>query len=224
MSLASYIYIFVPLIMILSFFPIYKINDNKFPNILSILIVFGLILIILITRDLLAPADIENYKYMYSKSDTFAQVFEIYHKNYFFSFLMYLGNIFNMSYEIFFTALSILYLYIFYIGLKLIFKRPKYYILAIVLFSLSSTFVLLFTNVIRQGLALSLLILAIGLILNNKKLLSYIVLLLAVFSHFSTLPIILFLWVARHLSDIKIKLRYIILLLFLPILGTLLLS
>ena len=222
--LAFYIYLFVPLVTLLSFLPIYKINNNKFPNIISIFIVFGLILIILITRDVLAPTDIGNYKYMYSKSDTFAQVFEIYHKNYFFSFLMYIGNIFNMPCELFFRLLSILYLYIFYIGLKLIFKEPKYYILALVLFSLSSTFVLLFTNVIRQGLALSLLILAIGLILNKKKLLSYIIIILAIFSHFGILPIVLFLWVAKYLSDVRIKLRYIILLLFLPILGTMLLN
>jgi len=222
--LASYIYVFVPLVTVLSFCPIYKINDNKFPNILSTLIVFGLILIILITRDILAPADMENYKRMYHGSDTFSKVFEVYHKNYFFSFLMYLGNVFNMPYKVFFTVLSMLYLYMFYAGLKLIFKEPKYYILSLALFSLSSTFVLLFTNVIRQGLALSLLVLAMGLILNNKKLLSYIVILLAVFSHFSILPITLFLWAAKHLSDIKIKLIYIILLLFLPILGILFLS
>jgi hypothetical protein len=113
---------------------------------------------------------------------------------------------------------------IFYSGLRLIFNQARYYILALVLFSISSTFILLYTNVIRQGLALSLLVLAIGLIVYNKKKISYFIMVLAIFSHFSILPIILFLFLAKYLSKKLINFKYILLLPLLIILGMIFLS
>lgn len=219
-----YIFIFVPTIVFFAILPSVKIGTRKFPNTITGLIVFSFISIILIARDIKAPADMVNYAWMYKNAFNFEYVFNAYHGNVFFSFLMYLGNFFNMSQELFFTLLSILYLYIFYLGLKLIFNQPKCYISAIVLFSLTSTFLLLFTNVIRQGLALSLLILAIGLILKRKKILAYFVMILAIFSHFSILPIILFLFLAKYISTKQTKFIYILLVPLLAILGMLLLS
>jgi len=220
-----YLYIFTPLLMFFAFMPNYKGIKRTVPSSIITIFIFTFIILVLILRDINAPSDMVNYHWMYEKASVFEKAMTPYHGNVFFSYLMFLGNKLSLSKESYFYLLSILYLIIYSVGLKFIFKDRKYYLLALSFFAISSTFVLLFTNVIRQGLALSLLVLAIGLILNMKKVLSGIVLVLAIFSHFSILPIIAFLIIARYLLN-KNKFIFILILIlpFLPILGNFLLN
>jgi len=223
--LSIYLYIFVPLLMFFAFMPSYKGIKAILPSSVITFLIFTFIVLLLLLRDINAPADMKNYNWMYEQASSFDDALTIYHGNVFFSYLMYLGNSLYLSNSFYFYLLSILYLLSYFIGLKLIFKNPKSYILALSFFAMSSTFVLLFTNVIRQGLALSLLILAIGLILNRKKISASIVLVLAIFSHFSILPIILLFIITHYLIN-KNKFVFTLFLLipFLPLLGSLLLS
>jgi hypothetical protein len=165
-----------------------------------------------------------NYIPMYHKSDNLNYVFTVYHGNYFFSFLMYLGNLLNINEDSFFKIFSIFNFLTLVVGIKLILKKQKYYILAIVLFLLSSTFILIYTNVIRQGLAFSLLVLGIGLFLNKKIKLSYFSFILSLFSHFSIFPILGILYLSKLLTNKKIKLSYIFILPIIIVLGMFLLQ
>jgi len=222
MFLSIYIYIFVPIVSLFAFLGVYKINNKKSFEILTLIFVLLSISIILTTRDVNAPNDMANYSWMYDKAKDYNYIFTAYHGNMFYTFLTYLGNFFGLSKEIFFKVLSIIYLFIFTYGLKLIFQNIKYLILSIVFFSLSSTFILLFTNVIRQGLALSLFVLAIGLLSNNKKTFAYIILLLSIFSHFSMLPISLIILFVFYFHKKYPDKKFIYLLLLLPVIGKIL--
>ena len=222
--LPIYIYFFVPIVILLAFFPNYKNINRYFSNQFIVFMLFFCIYLILFTRDISSMYDMSTYSYLYENSINFSYIFEAYHGNIFFTFLMYLGNFIGLDNNTFFMILPILYLSIFYKGLKLIFSNQKYIILSFALFSISTTFILLFTNVIRQGLALSLLILAIGYILHNKKNKGIFVLFLGVFSHFSIIPIIIFLFFAKYLQSKEIQLRYLLILPLLPVVGYLLLG
>lgn len=220
-----YLYIFTPLLMFFAFMPNYKGIKKTVPSSIITIFIFVFIILLLMLRDINAPSDMVNYSWMYEQASIFEKAVTQYHGNVFFSFLMYLGNELSLDKEVYFYLLSILFLISYSVGLKLIFKDNKHYLLALSFFAISSTFILLFTNVIRQGLALSLLVLAIGLILNKKKVLSGIVLILAMFSHFSILPIVAFFIMARYLLD-KNKLIFVLILTLplLPIFGNFLLS
>lgn len=220
-----YLYIFTPILMFLAFMPNYKGIKRTLPSSIITIFIFSFIILLLILRDINAPTDMVNYSWMYEQASTFEKAITPYHGNIFFSFLMYLGNELSLDKEVYFYLLSILFFISYSVGLKLIFNDNKHYLLALSFFAVSSTFILLFTNVIRQGLAFSLLVLAIGLILNKKKVLSGIVLILAIFSHFSILPIIAFFITARYLLDKnKLILVLILTLPLLPIVGSFLLG
>ena len=200
-----FIYTIIPIISFFAFIPKYTFDKKKAPVFIIILAALIIISSILSFRDISAPNDFPQYEMMYKSCKYFYNIFSAYHGNIFFSFLLYLGNILNLSSQSFFLLLSILYLTIYYHGLQLIFKKKKYVLMAIVFFSLSSTFVLLFTNVIRQGLSLSLIILAIGLYLKKHKFISYFIMLLAIFSHFSAIPIVFLIFLSSFLTKINLN-------------------
>jgi hypothetical protein len=211
--------------MFFAFMPNYKGIKKTVPTSIITLFIFVFIFILLILRDINAPSDMVNYSWMFIQASDFQSAMSQYHGNIFFSFLMYIGNFISLDKETYFYILSLLFLVIYAVGLKLIFKNSKHYLLALSFFAISSTFVLLFTNVIRQGLALSLLVLAIGLLLSNKKLLATLILVCSIFSHFSILPIVTFILLIKYILN-KNKLIFIFLLAIplLPILGSFLLG
>jgi len=222
--LAVYIFSFMPIMLITVLLQSDKILKRLFTKRMTLSIVFLAILPILLLRDISAPADINNYLHMYNSAINYEYIFNAYHGNVFFSFLMYIGQLLNLEWEVFFYSLSILSLLIYTKGIQLIFKNEKYYILALVFFSFSSTFVLLYTNIIRQGLSTSLLVLTIGLILNKNVYLAFLTTILSIFSHFSVIPIIIMMMISKFIfKHIKYK-YFILILIFLPIMGSIALT
>jgi hypothetical protein len=210
MILKFYLPIFLLLSSLIAFMPLYK--GMKIPNYLSSIAAFSLISIILIFRDVNAPVDMKSYTHIYSEVKYFNDIFNAYQGDVTFAFLMYLGKILNFTSDTFFKIMSILYLIIIYQSFRYIFSKKKHAILALVLFSLSSTFVLMFTNGLRQGLAIVLLVLFVGLFIKRKRLISYIVMILSIYSHSSVLPFIVFIFIASYFSrkNIKYKLLFIL--------------
>lgn len=167
------------------------LTKNKNINGFLFFLVFILGCIVLILRDPMASNDSINYSWMYDNSKKLFEALSMYHHNYFFSITMYLGNCFSLTYNEYEIILSVLMLAITSLGVYFIIPNRSYYIVSISFFIFSSTFILLFTNVLRQGLALSLFILALGLLLQKRKKTSVVILLLAYLSHSSMVVIVL---------------------------------
>lgn len=185
--LSLYVFPFVFLATITAFMGMVK-GLRKY-SIIGVVSIFIATILLLVLRDPLAPADSVNYLWMYNEQSSFNNVFTAYHGNVFFSFTQYIGNLLNLEAKTFFIYQTIGFYILTFLALKLIFESNKMLLTALSLFVLTSTFVLLFTNVIRQGLALALILFATGLFLRKYRVSGYIVLSLAVFSHFSAIII-----------------------------------
>lgn len=185
--LAVYVYPFVLFSVFLAFMGMVK--GLKRYSLVGILLMVELTLVLLLLRDPLSPLDSVNYKVMFNDQDSFQDIFEVYHGNYFFSFTQYLGNLSGLTAEQFSIIQTIGFYILTFIGLRLIFSSNKLFLTALSLFVLTSTFVLLYTNVIRQGLALALIILSIGFFIKNYRFSGYLLLFLAIFSHTSAIII-----------------------------------
>lgn len=159
------------------------------------LLIYIMVVILLLLRDPHAPFDSYNYEVMYDSLTDINSVFEVYHKNYTFSFLQYLFKSSGCDFELFAILFSILLYTITMIAIYLIF-RDEYtlFTLSAALFVLTSTFILLYTNVIRQGLALSLCLMIVGLIIRKRYFFAVIFSVLAAFSHTSAIIVILAIW------------------------------
>lgn len=216
--LAIYVYYFVLISSIIAFSGL--INGLNKNSTLGIIIMLLSIIFLLILRDPLAPDDAENYISMYNQQSSFYNVFNTYHGNVFFSFTQYIGNIIGLSAEKFIITQTLFFCLLTFVGLRLIFQSNKMLLMSLSFFVLTSTFILLFTNVIRQGLALSLILLATGLFIRNYRFSAYFTLLLAIFSHFSALAILGIILLVRN---VRIKNKYILLMIlmlpFVPIVS-----
>lgn len=189
MSLVLYLLFYVPVIVLLAFLPSYKGMKSLSP--LSGLMIMFFVSLMLILRDPSAPADSVNYSVMYASVVDFSSVFDAYHRNYTYSFLQYLGKTFGLSFDAFSISLSVFSFFLSAYGLKLIFNQSRQFVLSLALFVLTSTFILLFTNVVRQGLALSFMLVLIGCLIHKRYISSVLIAVLAVFSHFSAIVFIL---------------------------------
>lgn len=216
--LAIYVYYFVFTSAIIAFSGL--INGLNKYSIVGIIFMLLSSVFLLILRDPLAPADAINYLYMYDQQQSFYNIFNAYHGNIFFSFTQYVGNIIGLSAEKFFIIQTLFFYFLTFVGLRLIFQSNKMFLMSLSFFVLTSTFTLLFTNVIRQGLALSLILLATGLFIRNNRFSAYFALLLSIFSHFSALVIVGIFLLVRN---VRIKNKYIFLLIlilpFVPIVS-----
>ncbi|OOF20610.1 hypothetical protein BZJ19_16970, partial [Salinivibrio proteolyticus] len=175
--LSLYVFPFVLLATMTAFMGMIK-NLSKYA-IVGVVFIVILSVLLLLLRDPLAPPDSANYLWMYEDQSSFHNIFTAYHGNVFFSFTQYLGNALGLEAEEFFIYQTIGFYILTFLGFRLIFKSNKMLLTALSLFVLTSTFILLYTNVIRQGLALALLIFATGLFLNKFKFSGFIVLVLA---------------------------------------------
>lgn len=196
-----YIYAFVPMVSFLGFMSFIKGGDRFF--IFNLLGVTTTTLLLLALRNPLAPYDSGNYMQMYNSLGQFSDVFYVYHGSVFFSLLQYCGKVIGFTFEQFSIFLSFICYCATLIGFRLITKSNKVFLMGLCLFSLGSTFVLLYTNTVRQGFALSLIILSSGFFIRKYNFLGYLALVLAVFSHFSALLVLLGFWVVRtfHLKN-----------------------
>ena len=185
--LSIYVYPFVFASSFLAFMGMVK-GLNRY-SVVGVFFIVVLTLLLLMLRDPMSPSDAGNYAWMFNAQDSFHAVFGAYHGNFFFSFTQYLGNSLGLKAEYFFILQSIGFYVLTFIGLRLIFDSNKLFLTALSFFVLTSTFVLLYTNVIRQGLALALIILSIGFFIKNYRLSGYALLILAIFSHASAIVI-----------------------------------
>jgi len=158
---------------------------------------------------------------MYSAVDDFKSIFSVYHGSYFFTFIQYLGRLTGLDESVFFYLLPLCYLLIVFISFKLIISDSRQFVIALILFVGTSTFILLFTNVIRQGLALVLIYLAIAAHIKGRRFVELISIFLAIFSHLSAIfifaIILMYKPVSGYLSK-KHNSRILILLVLLPLL------
>lgn len=221
--LSIYVYPFALFVSMLAFTGLVK-NINKY-SIVGVIFVVIATVFLLMLRDPHAPADSGNYLLMYNEQLRFSDIFLAYHGNIFFSFTQYLGNLAGFSAERFFIIQTISYFLLTFFGLRLIFTSNKMLLMSLCFFVLTSSFILLYTNVIRQGLALSLIILSIGLLVRGFRIFGYFALLLAIFSHFSALVVVFVIFLARN---VNVKERFyfvfISILPFLPFISNFILS
>ncbi|MFD2632138.1 EpsG family protein [Idiomarina piscisalsi] len=161
-------------------------NGKKYSLFFSVLLVF-LYVILMLVRDVSAPNDFGNYTIMYEQLTSFGKVWNAYHGNYTFSFLQYLGRATGLSSEQFHALFSLLTALLMYRAFYLLLEDKKYALIAFALFLLSSTFIFLYANVLRQGLALSLMMLAAAYYWRRKGFSFLIVSVLAFFAHFSAI-------------------------------------
>jgi hypothetical protein len=162
-------------------------------------------------RDPMAATDAQSYQDMYSATNTYQDIWNIYHGNIFFSFIMFIGKSLSLDYIQFMKILPIFYLFLICLGLLFIIPR-RFLPLCLAFFVTSDTFILVSINIIRQGLAMSLLILSVGLYFKNYRLLSYLIMILSIFSHFSSLFVCLIFLISesRYWSNFRLNKKYLI--------------
>lgn len=212
----TFIYLYPLLVILISILPIFK-QGEKLSH-FSFLCVFFISSVLMFLRDPFAPTDSNNYASMYSQAYQFEYIWTAYHGNIFFSLLQWIGQQLSLEYGIFMKLYSILCLSLVSCGLFLLVPK-RLLALSEGFFVISSTFILLFTNVVRQGLALSLILLAIGLYINHYKKACYFLFLLAIYSHFSAIVIFLVFLLSSKYQHIKnIRRNNFIFLLIIPFL------
>jgi hypothetical protein len=131
-----------------------------------------------------------------------------YHGDIFFSLFMYIFNKLGIESDIFFLIQPILYAFITIIAFRGIDKR--HWLAMYSLFILTSTFLLLYNNVLRQGLALSFLFLSLACMINKEMGKFYLFSLFAVLSHSSAI----FFFFAMMLARLNISFKVSLLILF----------
>lgn len=184
-----YILSYVLLISLISFFIQSTVDNNNKSIKLDIFasLIFFLSSIVLIIRDPMEANDSINYKMMYSMSGNFYDAISMYHGNYAFSLTMFIGNYLSLNYETYARCLSILMSFITLISFRNLCDNKKHYVISFSFFVISSSFILMYTNVMRQGLALCLILYSISMIIQGKYLFSIVFLIISLLSHSSSL-------------------------------------
>lgn len=170
-----------------------KINDKIF--LFLLIFIFSLLSG---CRDKTAGTDTITYIKMYDGLHNFYDIFFGYLSwkgAYFFSFIAYMSKYYIYdNYHIFLFTISCLSITFLIMGLYKIFSfyKIKHIFLYIVLFFMTYFPFLMYTNTIRQGLAISLVIYALSFLQRKKYLYYYILIILAIFSHKSSIAFIFF--------------------------------
>jgi len=212
--LSIYIYFFVPVVLMLGFLGSFK-QTKRYVNFFSILLVL-LSLILLLMRSPYAPSDAYSYASMFESTISITSVFEAYHGDYFFSFIQYLINLTTIDSDSYLLVQSAIIFLMTVVGFRLIIDDDKQLLLGLSLFVMTSTFILLSTNVMRQGLALALILVSVGLFSRGFRKTGYLVLLLSIFTHFSAVIVALIILTLRINKIKRLKLPNFIF--FIPLL------
>ncbi len=203
-----------------------KVKLTKRLDILLSIFIFLLACVLLTIRDPLNPNDSFNYSIMYSEINNFESIFNAYHGNYLFSFTQYLSKLLNLNYSEYAILLSIFCVFLTWFSFFKIFQfNHAKQLLAFGFFVTSSTFILLYTNVIRQGLSLAFIFISLSYFLDKKFLLFFIFSVCAFFSHSSSIifPMALLIGGFFNISVNKTRVLLLYSILF-PLLGYLLLK
>lgn len=165
------------------------------------------------TRDVFAPNDPNVYANLYGQLNYFFDIFSIYHGDIFFSFVQFSGRAIGIDYISFsHTYFSILLAISSYSLFRLFGYRDL--IVPLIAMLCLESYIFLFANVLRQGLAATLFLLALVLFVERRYSLFALFTVLAVLSHKSIgLIVLVFFIVLLALSGrISIFARYIIIL------------
>lgn len=194
-------------------------RGKKYTVFFSLILIF-LFITLMLLRDVSAGSDFGNYTAMYEQQGSFNNVWEVYHRNYTFSFLQYLGQTVGLDSKQFYSVFSIFSALLVYRAFYLFFEDKRLALLAFGFFLLSSTFIFMYANTLRQGLALSLMMLSISYYWKRKYIVFFVFSILAIFSHFSSViflvSVVLAKWVP--LKGVIGRL-YLLVLLLLPFMG-----
>ena len=183
------------------FFGIFRQHRFYLSINIFILLLFPIILLLLRQSD--ASPDADPYIFMFEAIKDFDDIFNVYHRDYFFSFVQFLMIKLGIPSDQFLYLFSILVLLIMIGGYRLLTDDRRTFLLSIAFFIMTSSFVFMTTNIIRQGLALSLLMVGLGFFQKNAKRTSYLFFFATIFSHISSLAIILTLFFVRFFQRSK---------------------
>lgn len=209
----TYIPLLVPsvIVILLLYKSLVRIKIDKL-LIFMITIIFSLITGL---RDETAGYDTVNYVTLFNNILNFQDIFYGYMAwkgDYFFSFIAYIVKIFTNDYHIFLFFVSFFSISILNIGLYRLYKQINVNNIFILssLFFMTYIPYLLFGNTIRQGLSISLVVLALSYFSSKYKF--YFILFLASFSHKSAMLFFIFPLFESFLKTYKYKYLYLLLL------------
>lgn len=148
------------------------------------LAVFMIALLLLLLRDFTAASDYNIYAVMYECAETLGRALATDHGDFMFSLTMWLGQVLGLSFDGYLIFFSLLVLTL--VGGGFALMAPRYAPMAFALFLATSTFVFLNVNVLRQGLAMGLMVLALGLWIARYRLWALPVFLAIPFAHSRT--------------------------------------
>lgn len=194
--------IFIIICTTLSLMPLIRESKDFYPYIP--IAQFLLVSLFLLLRDPMAAQDADNYGDMYSSVSGFWSIFQSYHGNFVFTFFMFLGKQLSLDLKSFLLIYPVICFSLTFIGLSLLISY-RYLPIGLSFLIINPGFILLFSNVLRQGLALSFLLLAIACHFRGKNSLKYLFFVLSIFSHFSSLLIIVTFFITIYFSKGKTK-------------------
>lgn len=164
---------FVSAAFLLAFFFFDRVKTSRNFSNLTLFLLYLLVCSAFICRDYQGNIDIPRYLKFYEQNVHFLDIFSsssAWKADYFFFLFMPLAHFFGLSGEGYITAQLLMSVGITFVALNKIFNSSKKWIYLAIFFTInSSSFYLIHGNVIRQGLASSLLLLVIATTLNSRK-------------------------------------------------------
>lgn len=143
------------------------IRESRHYSVALFFAVATLMAAFLLARDFQAASDATAYVDYYRNAETLSSALSAHHQDYFFALILWLGNQAGLTSSQYLTALGLVQVTFTSWGVWLL--SPKRYAPAILpLLGLSSTFFLLYSNVLRQGLALAVAYPALGLLFRGR--------------------------------------------------------
>lgn len=186
--------------------PFLFLNRTGYTSLFCFILLFIGFFILEFSREPLIAPDSNNYKIMYDGIDSIDSVFTQYHGDYFFSFIQYLGRVVGIDYSIWVGLFSIGSVLIYVYGSYLILGGIKYAAISFALLLSTASFVFMFHNTLRQGLAISLFVLGMGFFFRGDKVKGGVSLCFSFFSHFSVVILLLIgMFSATKLSKLFLK-------------------
>ena len=158
---------------------------------IALFILIVLTILFSVIRDVTFASDFSSYEKMYSALNSFEDIFTAYHGDYFFSLFQFLGRSLGLGFIVFSKLFTMMLVLFSFIGIRMFLNDKKTTITVLSLYLLTSTSFFMYVNTIRQGLAVALLFIAVGLISNGNRYKAHFILFLSFFSHTSAIiPII----------------------------------
>lgn len=203
--MTNYLFLSYPLFIVILLF-VNRLSDGKYDKIYTYLLT-AVLSVVCGFRNFDSGYDTESYIYLFENLNSYEDILNGYMSwkgDYFFTFLTFLSKMLSPNPRFFLVVVSFVSLLLITKGLKKLFESNKDKFLLICLFYCTPMVFLLFGNVIRQGLAVSLFIFGLSYYNTNRKIF-YLFLLLAFLSHKSAIIFFLF----PLYESLKLNYKYI---------------